>query len=68
MFGIGFSEFILIVIAAILFLGPAKLPELGQKLGRFLRELRNLKLDFTEKLYRDDFPKNDPKKGSKDNG
>lgn len=68
MFGIGFSEFIIIVIAAILFLGPEKLPELGQKLGRFLRELRNLKLDFTEKLYRNDSPQNDTKKTEKKDG
>jgi len=63
MFGIGFSEFIIVIIAALLFLGPEKLPELGQKLGRLLREFRNLKLDFTEKFYR-----NDSQKGSKDKG
>lgn len=51
MFGISFVEFIVIAIAAILFVGPEKLPELAQKLGLYLRQFRNLREDFTRKVY-----------------
>lgn len=51
MFGIGFTEFIVIAIVAIVFLGPDKLPELGQKLGQFLRSYRNFKFDVTNRMY-----------------
>ncbi len=40
MFGIGFTEFLVIGIIALLVVGPEKLPELAQKIGRFTWELR----------------------------
>ena len=51
MFGIGISEIILIVIAAIVFIGPDKLPEMAKKWGRLVRQYRNLKWDLTHKIY-----------------
>jgi sec-independent protein translocase protein TatB len=42
MFGIGFDEFLLIVIIAILFLGPDKLPEAMVKLGRFIKSVKKV--------------------------
>ena len=50
MFGISFSELLLILTAGIIFIGPEKLPELGNKLGKLLRSYRNLKTDFHDKI------------------
>jgi len=41
MFGIGFSELILIFIVALLVLGPKRLPEVAKTLGRFYRDIRS---------------------------
>jgi TatA/E family protein of Tat protein translocase len=41
MFGIGFSELILIFIVALLVLGPKRLPEVAKTLGRFYREIKS---------------------------
>lgn len=40
MFGIGFTEIIIIAIIALLVVGPDKLPEAATKLGRFIWDLR----------------------------
>ena len=40
MFGIGGSEFIIIAIIALIFLGPDKLPEATKKISRTIRELK----------------------------
>jgi sec-independent protein translocase protein TatB len=40
MFGIGGSEFIIIAIIALIFLGPDKLPEATKKISRGIRELK----------------------------
>ncbi|MDD5405624.1 MAG: Sec-independent protein translocase protein TatB [Sulfurovaceae bacterium] len=42
MFGIGFDEFLLIVIIAILFLGPDKLPEAMVKVARFIKSAKKV--------------------------
>ncbi len=41
MFGLGVPELIVILVVALLFFGPKKLPELGTFLGRSLREFRD---------------------------
>ena len=41
MFGIGFSELILIFVVALLVLGPKRLPELAKTLGRLYREVKS---------------------------
>lgn len=40
MFGIGFSELIIIGIIALIAIGPDKLPELAAKAGRFIWDIR----------------------------
>ncbi|MBU0700840.1 twin-arginine translocase TatA/TatE family subunit [bacterium] len=40
MFGIGTQEIIVILIIALIVVGPRKLPEIGRALGRGLREIK----------------------------
>ena len=40
MFGIGMPEFLLILVVALVVLGPKRLPELARSLGRGLAELK----------------------------
>lgn len=40
MFGIGAPEMALIIVLALIFLGPAKLPEVARTLGRTYREFK----------------------------
>jgi len=55
MFNIGPMELILILIVALIIFGPAKLPEIGNALGKMLREFKkasdDLTQEFTKELY-----------------
>lgn|GEM_PF-5987948 len=42
MFGIGSSELLIVLIVALLVFGPARLPEIGKKLGEAAREFRKM--------------------------
>jgi len=46
MLDIGFQELIIIMVLALLVFGPEKLPELGRKLGRAMREFRRASDEF----------------------
>ena len=50
MFGIGSTELIVILIIALLVLGPKRLPELARSLGRGLAEFRRATSDITEEI------------------
>ncbi|MFP6610072.1 MAG: Sec-independent protein translocase protein TatB [Deltaproteobacteria bacterium] len=50
MFGIGATELIVILVVALLVIGPKKLPELARSLGRGLAEFRRATGDVTEEL------------------
>jgi len=39
MFGIGFQELLVIMVVALIVLGPKRLPEVARSLGKFYREL-----------------------------
>ncbi|OLP18030.1 Sec-independent protein translocase TatA [Leptolyngbya sp. 'hensonii'] len=49
MFGLGWPEVVIIIIAAVIIFGPKKIPELGNALGKTLRgfkeELQNPESD-----------------------
>ena len=58
MFGLGMGEIIIILVLALILLGPQKLPEAAKQLGKGLREFRKatdeLKSQFEGELYSDD--------------
>lgn len=59
MFGIGFGEIVLILFVVLLIYGPDKLPELAQKVGRVVREVRRASAEVHQALTssNDDPPK-----------
>ena len=48
MFGIGFPELIIIMVVALLVVGPSKLPELAKSLGKTFQEFRRMADDVKE--------------------
>jgi Tat protein translocase TatB subunit len=54
MFGIGLTEILLILVVALLVVGPKKLPELARTLGRGLAEFRKTADEFKESIYADE--------------
>jgi sec-independent protein translocase protein TatB len=57
MFGLGMGEVIIILVLALILLGPQKLPDAAKQLGKGLREFRkateDLKQQFETELYQD---------------
>lgn len=49
-FNIGPFELLLVLILALLILGPGKLPEVGSALGRTIREFRKASTDVEDSL------------------
>jgi TatA/E family protein of Tat protein translocase len=41
MFGLGVGEIVIVLVIALIFIGPKKLPELAKGLGKGLREFQN---------------------------
>ncbi len=63
MFGIGLTEVIVILVVALLVVGPKKLPELAKTLGRGMAEFRRTADDFKASVYQDEeTTKNDRQK------
>ena len=50
MFGIGMTEMIVIVVLALLVLGPDRIPAFARTLARIYREVRTTSAEFTEIL------------------
>ena len=53
---IGPGELILILIIAIVFIGPGRLPSVGEALGKSIREFRKASSDLTEATRVDTSP------------
>src|SRR5580765_5932893 len=54
MFGLGMGELLVILVIALLFLGPKKLPEVASSLGKAIRSFRKATTDLTDSLEVDD--------------
>ena len=50
MFGLGAGEVLIILLMGIIFIGPKKLPELAQNIGKMLREFQKTKDSVMESL------------------
>jgi len=49
MFGIGFTEFLAILLIVVIFLGADQLPQIGRSLGEAIKEFRALANRYNEK-------------------
>jgi Tat protein translocase TatB subunit len=61
LFGIGPLEFILLIIIALVVLGPERLPEVARTTARFLAQLRRLTAEISRE-FAEDFSALDPNK------
>jgi TatA/E family protein of Tat protein translocase len=50
MFGLGAGEILVVLVFALLFIGPKKLPELAKGLGKGIREFQKAKNDIVESV------------------
>jgi Tat protein translocase TatB subunit len=53
-FNMGMSEIVVILVVALVFLGPKKLPELASGLGKMIRELRKATADIKSEIELDE--------------
>ena len=64
MFGLGFGEILIILVLALILLGPQRLPDVAKQLGRGLRDFKkatdDLRGQFERELYTEDRPRTKP--------
>lgn len=54
MFGIGMPEMLVILVVALIVIGPKKLPDLAKSLGKAMREFKNATSEIKESLNLDE--------------
>lgn len=54
MFGIGATELVIILVLALIVLGPKRLPDVASGLGKAIRQFRKATKDLTDQLDIDD--------------
>jgi TatA/E family protein of Tat protein translocase len=54
MFGMGTTELLVLLVVALLVLGPKKLPELASGLGKAIRSFRKATRDLTDQIEVDE--------------
>jgi sec-independent protein translocase protein TatB len=54
MFGLGMGEIVVILIVALLVLGPEKLPDAAKSIGRTIRDLRRHTRDLQDTIEKDE--------------
>ncbi len=66
MFGMGFGEILVILVIAVIFLGPEKIPETARTLGKWFNEIKSsvdeVKKSFEADLKESPSANNDQKK------
>ncbi len=53
MFGLGFGELLVVLIIALVFLGPERIPETARSLGKWIHELRGMVDEVKQSFDRD---------------
>ena len=53
MFGIGTQELIIILLVALIFLGPKRIPEIAKSLGKALREFRRASSELKDEIEKE---------------
>lgn len=51
--GIGLGEILLVLVIALIFLGPEQLPQIAASVGRLLSEIRRASQEVTEEFTRE---------------
>ncbi len=68
MFGLGFGELLVILVIALIFLGPDKIPKTAKTLGKWVYELKHSLDDIKDAFEKDvrQTTKNNPTEPSKE--
>ena len=54
MFNLGMGEIMIILVIALIFLGPTRLPDVATTLGKAIRQFRRATNDLSDQLHIDD--------------